>query len=68
MGLPKARRRPLKILSFLKKVAYPLLLFVVALSDGNWGAAAAATGIHRLCLAEGTEEIEKAGSLRLQLF
>lgn len=66
MGLPKARRRPLKTLSFLKKVAYPLLLFVVALSDDNWGAAA--TGIHRLCVAEGTEEIEKAGSLRLQLF
>lgn len=53
-------------MSFLKKVAYPLLLFVVALSDDNWGAAA--TGIHRLCVAEGTEEIEKAGSLRLQLF
>ena len=42
MGLPKARRRPLKPWLFVKKAAYPLLLFVVALSDANWGAAAAA--------------------------
>lgn len=56
MGLPKARRRLVKLWPFLKKAACPLSFLAVALSDGNYccygsAAAAAATGA--------AEEIER---------